>query len=67
MPRMLELQPENLPDPYGEGELDDEYVCERCGAYGLTWLNTGTRWALFEEQGRKHVCRALDSDFENLT
>lgn len=50
-----------------EREDEDGVKCNRCGMQGLTLLNTGVRWKLFEEKGHKHVCRALDSDFEDLT
>lgn len=54
-------------DDDADREDEDGVTCRRCGAPGLVLLNTGTRWALFEEKGHEHVCRALDSDFEDLT
>lgn len=58
----------HLYDDDREPEEDEDGVtCNRCGTPGLVLLNTGVRWKLFEEKGHEHVCRALDSDFEDLT
>ena len=45
-------------------------TCERCGKRGLVLIDTGARWVLFEDGGRKHVCANDDllaqSDFLDL-
>lgn len=54
--------------PQGEEREDVAgTTCNRCGMPGLVLMHTGVRWKLFEEKGHEHVCRALDSDFEDLT
>jgi hypothetical protein len=57
-------------DRYCEDDpLEFEKVCERCGAGELHWREVfspdgmGTRWALFTEHGRQHVCRLNPADF----
>ena len=38
-------------------EDDEEGVtCNRCGATGLEWVNTGRRWRLFDGDGTPHAC-----------
>lgn len=55
-------------------EQDEDYyddvatvTCNRCGATGLTWVDTGVRMALTDDTGL-HVChKATLDDFEDLS
>jgi len=62
-------------DPFGEpdyltGDDDDGYPrgtkCNRCGATGLNWFNTGVRWVLIGDKG-PHQCQktATANDFKD--
>ena len=43
-------------DDYQEYDGEDNMTCTRCGQRGLTWIDTGVRFLLFDEHGKKHVC-----------
>lgn len=45
----------------------DDVTCNRCGAQGLSWVDTGVRWRLADSKGF-HVCKLAGvDDFEDVT
>lgn len=55
-------------DSFEEEEpAPEDATCDRCGATGLVWLDTGVRNRLFDEHGKPHHCVAKAADFEDLT
>lgn len=61
--------------PWGFDEDDDregEVTCRYCGDGPFTWLDTGERWVLIDEDARRHQCVCPDrsasvDDFEDLS
>lgn len=46
---------------YDERDDDQNVTCNRCGATGLEWHDTGTRWRLLNSDGKFHVCNTAAS------
>lgn len=49
-------------------EIPVGYVtCNRCGQGPFTWLHTGIRWRLVDDNNRFHVCSGVKpNDFDAL-
>jgi hypothetical protein len=47
---------------------DRRTVCNRCGAYPLSWKNEKGRWILVDDHVKKHFCGlSAETEFEDLT
>ena len=56
------------PDPrdydFDDGEAKT-VRCNKCRVGGFTWHDTGVRWALMDENGKLHSCKAsAATDFD---
>jgi hypothetical protein len=51
------------PDPDYD-EIDAGKVCDRCGATGLHWVDTGVRFALADSHGLHKCNKPTADDFE---
>lgn len=53
---------DEYPDDFA-GHDADNVTCKQCGATGLSWSHTGTRWRLIDAKGF-HFCKAAAGDFD---